>query len=315
MNDTRRLTEGALMTGIYLLLLLLIIFMPFVGSIGLMVLPVPFVYYSYRHGWKAGALMLVAATMFTFFFASVFIVFTLLAGFGGLFLGGALYHKRSSYEALAIGSVGFIIGLVTTFLITQLLLGVDLMEEFNNSMNQAFSTFERLFSGILEGESMEAEMADFRELIDFIPDIIPSILAIAGVLMAFVSQWITYKLINRIENKQLKFVKFKNFKLPTSVLWYYFVALILNYVTMDSDGLLYLAAINVFILTGALLVIQGFSFVFFYASMKKWSKAIPILIVVFSLLLPQILMYLVRILGIIDIGFPLRERIEEKKEN
>ncbi len=259
--------------------------------------------------------MLVAATMFTFFFASVFIVFTLLAGFGGLFLGGALYHKRSSYEALAIGSVGFIIGLVTTFLITQLLLGVDLMEEFNNSMNQAFSTFERLFSGILEGESMEAEMADFRELIDFIPDIIPSILAIAGVLMAFVSQWITYKLINRIENKQLKFVKFKNFKLPTSVLWYYFVALILNYVTMDSDGLLYLAAINVFILTGALLVIQGFSFVFFYASMKKWSKAIPILIVVFSLLLPQILMYLVRILGIIDIGFPLRERIEEKKEN
>ncbi|SFK10785.1 Uncharacterized conserved protein YybS, DUF2232 family [Halobacillus dabanensis] len=315
MNDTRRLTEGALMTGIYLLLLLVIIFMPVVGPILLLVLPVPFVFYSYRHGWKAGALMFVAATLFTFLFASIYIVFTLLAGFGGLFLGGALHHKRSSYESLAIGTVGFIIGLLSIFLVTQLLLGVNLMEELQNSMDRGFNTFERIFSGLLDGESIEEDLNDFRELIAFLPDIVPSILAMTGAFMAFVSQWLTYRLINRIENKKMKFVDFKNFKLPTSILWYYFVAMIFNFMMAENDGMIYLAAINVFIITGALLVVQGFSFVFFYAEKKKWSIAVPILVVVFSFLIPQIIMYLVRILGIIDIGFPLRERVEDKKES
>ncbi|REJ09845.1 YybS family protein [Halobacillus trueperi] len=314
MNDTKRLTEGALMTGLYLLLLLVIIFLPVMGPLLLMILPVPFVYYSYRYGGKAGGLMFVAATIFTLLFATVFTVFTLLAGIGGLFLGIALHHKRSSYEALAIGSVGFVIGLLGILLITQLFLGVNLMEELKNGMNQGYGTFERIFSGLLDGEEVETDLAEIGQLIDFIPDIVPSILAMSGVMMAFVTQWTTYKLINRIENQSMGFTDFKNFKLPTSILWYYFVAMILNYVTMDGNNLIYLAAVNVFILTGALIVLQGFSFVFFYAWKKKWSKAIPILVVVFSILLPQIIMYLVRIIGIIDIGFPMRERVEEKKE-
>lgn len=314
MNDTRRLTEGALMTGIYLLLLLVIIFTPgFVGSILLFILPVPFAFYSYRHGWKAGALMFVAAFLFTLLFAALFVLFTLLAGFCGVFLGAAMHHKRSTYESLAIGAVGSVIGLVASFVVIQLFLGINLMDELMNTMNQAFSILERLLSGFVDTEDMEEDMADFRELIDFIPDIVPSILAITGTLMAGVSQWLTFKLINRIENDSIKFADFKNFKLPISILWYYFFAMILNYVTMDGEGLLYLAAINVFIVTGTLLVVQGFSFVFFYASKKKWSKAIPILFIVFSILIPQPLMYLTRILGIIDLGFPLRDRVEEKK--
>ncbi|MGR9048076.1 YybS family protein [Halobacillus faecis] len=316
MNDTKRLTEGALMTGLYLLLLLVIIFMPGpIGSILLLILPVPFVFYSYRYGWKPGVLMFIGSLIFTLLFATVFsLPITLLAGFGGLALGGAMHAKRSSYETLAIGSVGFSIGLLAIFLLTQLFLGVNWMEELRNSMNQAFSTVEGLFSGMMQGEEVKQDIEDFRELIDFIPDIVPSVLAMAGVFMAFVSQWATYKLINRIENQSMRFADFKNFKLPTSVLWYYFVAMILNYVTMDGNDLIYLAAVNVFILTGALIVLQGFSFVFFYAWKKKWSKVIPILVVVFSILLPQIVMYLVRIIGIIDIGFPMRERVEEKKE-
>ncbi|CDQ18428.1 Uncharacterized conserved protein YybS, DUF2232 family [Halobacillus karajensis] len=316
MNDTKRLTEGALMTGIYLLLLLVIIFMPgIIGSVLLLILPVPFVFYSYRYGWKPGVLMFIGALVFTFIFATVFsLPVTILAGVGGLFLGGSMHKQRSPYETLAIGAVGFSIGLLSIFLLTQVLFNVQWMEELNNSMEQGFSIFESMFSGLMGGEEIQQEIDAFRELIAFIPDIIPSILAIAGVFMAFISQWLTYKLINRVENQSLKFTDFKNFKLPTSILWYYFVAMILNYVTVGGDGLLYLAAVNVFILTGTLLVLQGFSFVFFYAWKKKWSKVIPVLVVIFSMILPQIVMYLVRIIGIIDIGFPMRERVEEKKE-
>ncbi|KHE71895.1 YybS family protein [Halobacillus sp. BBL2006] len=315
MNNTKRITEGALMTGIYLLLLLVIIFMPgIIGSVLLFTLPVPFVFYSYRHGWKSGILMFVASIIFTTLFATVVsLPITLLAGIGGLFLGGAMHRKRSPYETWAVGSVGFIIGIVGIFLITQLFFGINWMDQIRDSLNQAFTMTENMLGGMLTGEDSEQQMQMIREQINRLPDIIPSVLAVTGISFAFVSQWLTYKLINRIENKKFRFSSFLNFRLPTSVLWYYFIAMIVNYATMEGNGIFYLAAINVFTLTGILIALQGFSFIFFYAQKKKWSKAIPITAVVLSLLLPQILLYLVRILGIIDIGFPLRKRVQEKK--
>ncbi|MBH0230275.1 YybS family protein [Halobacillus yeomjeoni] len=315
MNNTKRITEGALMTGVYLLLLLVIIFMlGIIGSLLLFVLPVPFIFYTYRHGWKSGALMFIASLIFTMLFATVVsLPITLLAGVGGISLGQAMYKERSSYETWAIGSVGFIIGIVGIYLITQLFFGISWADQVRESLNQAFTMTESMFSGMLDQENAEEQLQMVREQLNVLPDIIPSVLAITGIVYAFISQWLTYKLVNRIEQTQFKFSPFREMQLPTSILWYYFFSLILNYIVSSENGMVYLAAINVFTLTGILLVLQGFSFIVFYAQVKKWSKAIPIVVIVLSLLLPQILLYLVRILGIIDIGFSLRQRVEEKK--
>ncbi|SFF65280.1 Uncharacterized conserved protein YybS, DUF2232 family [Halobacillus alkaliphilus] len=314
MNDTKRITEGALMTGVYLLLLLVIIFMPMViAPVLLFTLPVPFIFYSYRHNWKAGALMFTAALLFTLLFGPAFSMFTLLAGVGGVFLGGALHNKQSSLEAWAFGSIGFSIGAASIYMISQLLFEVSWGEQIRSSMNEALTRTDTMLLRVLGGENTEEQLEPVREMIDFLPDIIPSILVMIGIAFAFISQWLTFKVINRVEQKKLRFPPFKEFKLPTAVLWYYFFALILTYFPTDEEGLLYLGSINVFTLAGSLLVLQGFSFIFYYAEVKKWSKAIPAVIAVICLLLPQILLYLVRILGIIDIGFSLRERIKGKK--
>lgn len=257
--------------------------------------------------------MFTAALLFTLLFGPVFSMFTLLAGVGGVFLGGALYNKQSSLEAWAFGSVGFSIGAAGIYLASQLLFGVNWGEQISTSLDEAFTRTNNMLPGMLGGENTEASLEALRETVEFLPDIIPSILVMTGIVFAFISQWLTYKVINRVDKKQFRFPPFKEFKLPTAVLWYYFFALILTYIPTNEEGLLYLGSINVYTLAGSLLVLQGFSFIFYYAEVKKWSKAIPVVIVVICLLLPQILLYLVRILGIIDIGFSLRERIKGKK--
>lgn len=315
MNDTKRITEGALMTGVYLLLLLVIIFIPsLIGALLLLTLPVPFVFYSYRHGWKAGGLMLAASLIFTVLFATVFsLPATILAGLGGIFLGSALHKKQSPYEAWAMGSIGFVVGLLAIYLTTQLLFGMSWTEEIRTTLNESFAMTENMMSGFMTDEQSAAQMDALREQLNRLPDLIPSILVMFGISFAFISQWLTYKVINRVERKRHYFPKFQEFKLPTSILWYYFFSMIFMYMVSEESGIYYLAVFNVFTLTGALLVLQGFSFLFYYARQKKWPKAIPVIVVVVSFLLPQILLYLVRILGIIDIGFTLRERIQEKK--
>ncbi|WP_254434223.1 YybS family protein [Halobacillus sp. Marseille-Q1614] len=315
MYDTRKITEGALMTGAYLLLLLIILFTPgFIGSFLLFILPIPFIFYSYRHGWKPGILMMTASTIFTLIFATVFsLPITLLAGVGGLFVGGAMHNKRSAYETWAAGSLGFIIGLLSVYLVTQLFFGLNWMEEIQTALDEAFSMSENMMGALGSGEEVQQQLEGFEEQIRALPDYLPSILAIMGILFAFVSQWVSYKVINRVEGKKFQFPAVRNFNLPVSVLWYYFFALIFTYVFAESNNIWYLAAINVYTLTGTFLVLQGFAFLFYYVDVKEKSKALPVLAIVGSLLFPTILMYLVRILGIIDIGFSLRQRLEPKK--
>ncbi|MYL20666.1 DUF2232 domain-containing protein [Halobacillus litoralis] len=317
MNNSKRITEGALMAGIYLLLLLVIIFLPGgIGSLLLFILPVPYIYYSSRHGWKPGLLLFCLTMIFSVLIVPVLSVpFTLTAGIGGVVSGGVLYAGRSAYESLALGTVGYTGGLMLGMGLVQLLLGINLVDELTAGMNDSLDTVESTMGAFGQVENSEEAVDTFREAVTFIPDIIPSILVMTSVMTALISLWLTFKLMNRIENKSYAFASFKNFRLPTAILWYYFFAMILNYVVADREGWVYFGAINVFIVAGTLIAIQGFSFVFYYASQKKWPKAVPVLVIVFSLLSPGLIMYLVRILGIIDLGFPLRSYVSEKKKN
>ena len=43
--------------------------------------------------------------------------------------------------------------------------------------------------------------------------------------------------------------------------------------------------------------------------MKKWAKVIPIIVVILTFFIPVVLS-IVRMLGIIDLGFNLRQRLE-----
>ncbi|MFC7061098.1 YybS family protein [Halobacillus seohaensis] len=314
MNDTRKITEGALMTGSYLLLLLIILFTPIIGSFFLFVLPIPFIFYSYRHGWKSGILVLIASMIFTLLFATVFsLPATILAGIGGLFVGGAMHKKRTPYETWAAGSLGFIIGLVSVYLISQLFFGMNWAEEIRMALREAFSMTEGMMGAIGGGADVQQQLDGFEEQVETLPDYLPSIIAIMGIVFAFLSQWLSYKVINRVEGKSFHFSPFRNFTLPVSMLWYYFFSLIFTYILSESNDIWYLAAINVFTLTGTFLILQGFAFIFYYSYVKEKSKALPILAIVGSILFPTILMYLVRILGIIDLGFSLRERLQSKK--
>src|SRR5699024_4859843 len=163
-------------------------------------------------------------------------------------------------------------------------------------------------------DQAEDQLGQLQEQMAYAMDLIPVGMAFIAILFAFLTQWVSYKVMNRLENKQLRFPPFRSLRFPAAVIWVYFFALLFTFVELDPNSVFYLAVVNIFTLAGLLMTIQGLSFIFFYADYKKWPKAIPILSVVLTLILPFILLYLVRILGIIDIGFGLRDRIAQSKK-
>src|SRR5699024_1068588 len=116
-----------------------------------------------------------------------------------------------------------------------------------------------------------------------------------------------------LERTDYAFPPFRQFNLPTAILWIYFVTIIASLFEYAPDGSLYIILYNTLALTTVLLLLQGFSFIFFYADVKGWHLSIPIIVLVLTFILPFLFMFLIRIIGIIDLGFSLKKRLQKKE--
>lgn len=311
MNDSKKITEGALLTVVYIILLVIALYIPLISMFVFFILPVPFIIFASRYNWKPSLLMGVVAILLSVFIAAgATIPITFLMLLGGIVTGSAIHKELSAYETWAAGTIGFAAGFVLVYAFIQVVLKINIMEMFDKSIDQMLNLVDTL--GIKD--KMSDDIYDvFTEQVMMLKDLIPAGIVVMSILFAFISLWLSYKIMNRTKQKQLYFPPFRSFNLPTSVIWIYLIALVLTFFDLDQQSFLYTGVINVIMLASVLLMIQGFSLIFCYAHIKKWPKAVPIISVVLGFILP-VLFYLIRILGIIDLGFSVKQRISGDKK-
>src|SRR5699024_8521149 len=290
MNQSKKITDGALLTGIFIVLLLLQFFVPFLSMIVMFLLPVPFIMYAYKHDWKPSILVFILALIFsallmsvvsipfTFFvsFLSMIVMFllpvpfiiysykhdwkpsilvfilalilsallmsvvsipfTVLAGFGGIMIGTAMNRNLSAYESWARGTVGFVIGLLLFLIIGQMVFQVHFVEEFNQMVQESFEMSSKTLEqfGLLDEATMD-ELEVVEEQILAMQNLLPVWLVVTALILALVSQWISYKIINRVDHQQFRFPPFHQLKFPILVFWIYFIAFFMVLIDMDQD--------------------------------------------------------------------------------
>lgn len=309
MNQSRNLTDGALLTAIFMVLLFVSIYIPIL----IIVLPIPFIIFASRYGLKASLVMLTIVVLLTAIITGpLSIALPVLMGLGGLMIGSAMYQKSSAYETWARGTLGFVIGLLFVFVFSQLMFDINWVDEFEKAVTDSMEMSQGLLEDMGVGEQSEEVQEMIQAQISAFRDLFPAGLAIISLIMAFISQWFGYKMINRLEKKNHRFPPFRTLRFPTAIIWVYFLALVFSFFDLESSGILYSGVNNLLVLTGFLMAIQGFSFIFFYAHHKNMSKVLPVISVILTLIFPAMLLYLIRILGIIDIGFGLRDRLAKK---
>lgn len=312
MKEANKITEGALLTAIYIVLLLIMIFVPFIFIIGLVVLPIPFIIYAQRYDYRPALVMFFVASAMTMLFATfVSLPITLLAGIGGIVIGTAIHRGRKPYEVWARGTIGFIVATVIIILFLQFALDINIYQQTEQLVEESLEMTQSMMQTFnFDVEQME-EFSLVEEQMRTFPDLLPAAIAIFGIMLALGSIWFSFKVVNRVENKQLAFPPFKEFTLPKGIVWIYIIALFATIFMTDTEATIYIAALNASMLIIALFIIQGFSFIFFYAGVKKWHRAIPIVIIVVSFLIPFISMIIIRFIGIIDLLFDLKEKLAQ----
>lgn len=313
MNHSKKITDGGLLLALFTLLLLGVIFFPTIALIIVFLLPIPFILYAQKYNWQSAIWFVFGAIVLSFILATVYSVpITIFVSLGGIMIGTSLYKQLKPYETLARGTVGYTIGLLFAYLFSQYFFQInwarELEEAMEESLKTSFAIFEQ-FDLLQTDISLELIL----EQISYVTKLIPAAMVIVSLLFAWITQWLSFKLINRMQRKTLKFPPFRHFKLPTALIWLYFIALIFLLFNLNQDDILFTMASNAQVLVGFLMTLQGFSFIFYYTHYKNWPRFIPFLSIFLSVIIPYLFLYAIRLLGIIDIGFQLREKLTEKR--
>lgn len=309
LKQTRIITEAAIFLAVYSVLLAFTLFIPIFSIVTMFFLASPFIILIMRHGLKATIPMLFGSLIISIFLGPILALpITLMFAGTGLIMG-YFYLKRQPMLALTGGTIAFLISFVINYVVSIAFFGMDvfgeLLEEMKTSMNQAFDLFSTF------GQEVPADIIDeMNSQLELLSYILPSILVVSAFIFAIITH-----LTNRLILKRLKLdfgslKPFKDWTLPKSMLWYYLAAIILGFLDLQEGSFMYIALLNMIFVLQLLLLLQGFSFIFYYRHVKQLSKGIPILVIITSMILP-LLQDLIRILGIIDLGFDLRNRLKK----
>ncbi len=294
--------------GIFLLLLLVTILIPFLQVVTLFLLPIPVILLMKNYPIKWAIVGILILLSFSLFVVPVFsFPVTLLALLSGVMIGWSIKQEQHPYETWAKGTAGFVLGLTLIYAYIEVVLQFSIMDAFESAMDDSLQMTEDLFQAIGMGQQ---DFDLIREELMNMLQLMPVILVVVSMAFAIVTQWVCYKVINKVQQERYYFPLFRSFNLPKIFLWIYFFMLLISFLVMgDYSSLASVIIWNVYHLTGILMALQGLAFVFFYSHVKKQSLALPVISILFIIFFPFMGLYLIRILGIIDLGFELRKRM------
>ncbi|MFP7272848.1 YybS family protein [Bacillus safensis] len=312
MKQTKALVEGAIMMSIFAVMMLFYLYVPLLSIIFFLAAPIPIILYTIRHGLKkgiaAGAIGIVISFLIGSMAGLMSAPILIAVGLGM----GVFYSKRQPGNAIITGALIYLFSILISFVISVQLFQIDIMNIAKESIEQMMPMVESVLkqSGASE-KDIAKQLKQFKEMQDTALSALPVALLILVTLMAFVNHWFVQPLLKRFVKDMPSLKKFKDMRLPKSMVWYYLLTLLLMLIQTEKGSFLWLVQTSAFQILFILVLIQGFSFLFYYCHEKNISKAVPIFAVVLTVFFPPIGV-IVRIIGIADIGFDLREKVKNK---
>jgi uncharacterized protein YybS (DUF2232 family) len=311
MKNVNQLTKGAMLLAIYSVLLIITLYIPLLGTIINLFLPLPFMLFAVKNNLQSSVVFFVASVFISIILGSMLAVpLTFAYGMTGVIIGYLIRLQKNRWTILFGGSIVFLLNVIGTYIVSVVFLEKNFIKEFIDVFRESFQTSIEMMEKI--GQAPNQQMIEqFETSIAMVETLIPSLFVMSSFMIVFIIMLVSMPVLKRFGVKLTDWKPLRELMLPKSLLWYYLVSTAASLIMNPEQGsYLYTALANLIYILQLCMLIQGVSLIFFFCHHKGYPKAVPVLIVVFSLLLP-FLLYIIRILGIIDLGFNLRKRMEK----
>src|SRR5699024_1951353 len=174
----------------------------------------------------------------------------------------------------ARGTVAYVVGFVLILAMLQFVFSRNIFDDLILVIDEMMATLNSITSHLQLETDVESRLDLIEEQMRQFPDLLPSTLVTMPIIFALITQWVSYKVINRLNRENYSFPPFKQLNFPPAIIWLYLLALIVSFVGgADQGSTLGIVIVNAMALLSILLIIQGFSFIFFIADYKKIHKA------------------------------------------
>ncbi|WLP64251.1 YybS family protein [Bacillus thuringiensis] len=311
MKQTKFITEGAALLAIYVILLLISMYVPILGTVVTFALPLPFILLTIRHKLSNVLVIFVAALFVTIIVSQPMnLVKTTMFGLIGIVLGYMYKTRKKPVEILIAGTLAYLIGFVLIYVASIKFFNIDIMKQMQSVFSESMVQSEKIVSAI--GMPISKEQKELlTQMNDILQSLFPSILVLVSVCFSWITVIISGSVLKKLKHDIIPWPKFKDLQLPKSIVWYYVIFILLAaFIKVDPTSYLHMVFSNLYVIFALLLVLQGLTFISFLAYRKGFTKGVPIISFIVCMFIPM-LFPLVTILGIIDLGISLRSKIGE----
>lgn len=237
----------------------------------------------------------------------IYLLFMVILILPAIAMGHAYKNQKSALFALMTGAGTMLAEYLLLLLVGSLIFQFDLssyirdvvqltIEPLTNSSNQ-------MINGFVWTPEMTEDVAKQTQLM------IPFALVVTSMVMAFITHIIARPILSVMGLNVSKLPPAREWRMPRALIWYYFLALIIEVVSRQNDGSYWkMIAMNLSPLINLGFMIQAIGFFFFLSHTRRWNPVIPFLLGAAVFFIGPL-----RIVGIIDLAFPIREAISKSK--
>jgi len=311
-KNTYVLTEGAIQLAIFIVLFFVSLNIPLLGAVAALFLSLPFIIFTIRHGVRNGLFFLFVSLIISLVIGSILSVpVAFMFGMSGIVIGSLLSKMKNHYIILLAGTIAFLVGIIVDYIISVVFLQFDVIKETISLLRNAFHDAFKFMEAT--GKQPPKELIErFNEGLEFIGYITPTLFVIAASVLAYLTILVSIPILKRLRIDVGAWPPFRHIVFPKSLLWYYLIVVIATFFPIEKGTFVYIAILNIYYLLQILMIIQGFSFIYYVSHQKGLVRGIVSVFTIISFMIPFFL-YLIAILGIIDLGFELRKHINKNK--
>ncbi|WKA54807.1 YybS family protein [Planococcus shixiaomingii] len=312
-QQTRQLTNGAMMAAVFAVLLAASVYVPLLNVITTLFLGLPVAWYSAKYPWKASMLFSVVCLVLSFIVGGLLslplaLVYVPL----GLSIGLSIHYRKSKLFMFLCSGIVLLISTVLQYVASIVLFGINVLEEGITMMKASYATSGEMLERF--GASVE-QMEKYNEAVDqlmfSVETLLPTLLVGSVFLLVWFMLLVYLPILKRLGTDVPKFPPFRDMKLPKSVLWYYLIVLLISMLSDIQPGsMAYMMFINASVLLQLLLFLQGVSFYHFYIKQEGWPKWVTVIATILALPLQSF----TSIVGIVDLGFDIRGWVKRAHE-
>lgn len=306
-KNKKPLVEAGLIAAITSFFIIGTLYIPML-SMALIMLPVPFILLSVRHGTRYTIFSLIITSLLigfltgVFYTVFIFVISTPIA----LIMGYSIKKKKKPYEVVGWGTAATVF---STFFIIQLIStisGINIIKELSTILQEIVSQQVDMLT------SLDIGLIDVKKTLDYLMMLLPALIIVQSMVGAFINYYLTSVIINRFKLVDYQLGDFSDFKLPGNIVFGSFIIFILSVMTSYIDGIDHNTLIaNITVIFVMIFFLQGISFIAYLLKKSKTPKIIRITSVVLIVLITP-LMTLVSLLGLFDSILNLR-RINKKQ--